>query len=60
MGFTASRGFKGFCAVRAGARTTHHGLSTWRFMGSYKWGYKSPSMGYFYSYPASDPTYDYP
>ena len=20
---------------------------TWRFMGSYKWGYKSPNMGYF-------------
>ena len=19
---------------------------TWRFMGSYKWGYKSPNMGY--------------
>ena len=22
----------------------------WRFMGSYKWGYKSPDMGYTYSY----------
>ena len=29
---------------------------TWRFMGSYMWGYKSPNMGYNYSYP----TYDYP
>ena len=24
---------------------------TWRFMGSYKWGYKSPNMGYNYNYP---------
>ena len=23
---------------------------TWRFMGSYKWGYKSPNVGYNYSY----------
>ena len=22
---------------------------TWRFMGSYKWSYKSPNMGYNYS-----------
>ena len=21
-------------------------MSTWRFMGSYKWSYKSPNMGY--------------
>ena len=26
--------------------------STWRLMGSYKWGYKSPSM---YSYPTFNP-----
>ena len=25
-------------------------------MGSYKWGYKSPNMGYDYTYP----TYNYP
>ena len=25
---------------------------TWRFMGSYKWSFKSPNMGYNYSYPA--------
>ena len=31
-----------------------------RFMGSYKWGYKSPNMGYKYSYPTYNPTYKYP
>ena len=30
---------------------------TWRFMGSYKWGYKSPSM---YSYPTYNPIYNSP
>ena len=30
--------------------------STWRFMGSYKWCYKSPNIGYNYSCP----TYNYP
>ena len=29
-------------------------------MGSYKWGYKSPNIGYKYSDPTSDPTYSYP
>ena len=29
---------------------------TWRFMGSYKWGYKCLNMGYIYSYPS----YNYP
>ena len=29
-------------------------------MGSYKWGHKSPNMGYKYSYHAYDPTYNYP
>ena len=29
---------------------------TWRFMGSYKWGYKSRNMGYNYSYPTYNPT----
>ena len=33
---------------------------TWKFMGSYKWGYKYPNMGYNYSYPTSNPTYNYP
>ena len=28
---------------------------TWRFMGSYKWGYKSPNMGYNYGYPNYNP-----
>ena len=27
----------------------------WRFTGSYKWGYKSPNMGYNYSYPTYNP-----
>ena len=30
---------------------------TWRFMGSYKWGSKSPNIGYNYSYPSSNPPY---
>ena len=34
--------------------------TTWRFRGSYKWGYKSPSMGFKYSSPAYNPTYNYP
>ena len=29
-------------------------------MGSYKWAYKSPNMGYKYSYPTYNPTYNYP
>ena len=33
---------------------------TWRFMGGYKWGYKSLNMGCKYSYPTYNPTYDYP
>ena len=33
---------------------------TWRFMGSCKWSYKSPTMGYNYSYPTYNPTYNYP
>ena len=28
-------------------------------MGSYKYGYKSPSMGWNYSYLAYNPTYNY-
>ena len=33
---------------------------TWRFMGSYKWGYKSPNLGYKYCYPTYNynPTYN--
>ena len=34
--------------------------TTWRFMGTYKWGYKSPNVGYKYSYPTYNPTYNYP
>ena len=30
----------------------------WRFMGSYKWGYKSLNMGYNCSYPPYNPTYN--
>ena len=33
---------------------------TWRFMDSYKLGYKSPNMGYRYSYPTYNLTYSYP
>ena len=29
-------------------------------MGSYKCGYKCPNLGYKYSYPAHNPTYNYP
>ena len=31
--------------------------SAWRFMGSEKWGYKSPNMGCKYSYPTYNPAY---
>ena len=34
--------------------------STWRFMGSSTWGYKSPIKGYKYSYLTYNPTYNYP
>ena len=33
---------------------------TWRFMGSYKWGYKSTNMGDSSSYPTYSPTNNYP
>ena len=29
-------------------------------MGSYKWGYKSPNMGYKYSYPNYNPIFSLP
>ena len=29
-------------------------------MGSYKWGYKSPNMGYNYGYLTYNPSYNYP
>ena len=32
----------------------------WRFMGSYKWGYKSPNKGYKYSYLTEHPTENNP
>ena len=34
--------------------------AAWRFMGSYKWGYKSPNMDYNYDYPTYNPAYNYP
>ena len=33
---------------------------TWRFMVSYKRSYKSPNIGYKYSYPTYNPTYNSP
>ena len=33
---------------------------TWRFTGSYKWGYKGLKKGYKYSYLTYNPTYNYP
>ena len=51
------------CEGGAEARGTQQVLqcsSTWRFMGSYKWSYKSPDISYNYSYPAYDLTYNYP
>ena len=36
------------------------GVPSWRFMGTYKHGYKSPNMGCNYSYPTYNPTYNYP
>ena len=33
---------------------------TWRFMGSYKWGYKSANKGYKYGYLTYNSTYNYP
>ena len=52
----------GFVRRRAGLRTIHSGDYgyTWRFMGSYKLGCKSPNMGYNYRYPTYNPTYNYP
>ena len=41
--------------VDTGLRTIS---ATWRFMVSYKWSYKSPSIGYSYSYPTCNPTYN--
>ena len=35
-------------------------IRTWRFMGSYKYSYKSPNVGYNYSYLTYNPTYNYP
>ena len=31
------------------------GFRAWRFVGSYKWGYKSPNMSYKYSSPTYNP-----
>ena len=35
-------------------------LGSGRFMGSYKWGYKSLNMAFKYSYPTYKPIYNYP
>ena len=34
--------------------------ATWRFMGSFKWSYKSTNMGYNSSYPTYIPPYNFP
>ena len=36
------------CRSTQAAPRTYVLRSTWRFMGSYNWGYKSPNMGYTY------------
>ena len=41
-------------------RKVLYGTLTWRFMGSYKWSYKSPNTRYNYSCRAYNPTYNYP
>ena len=43
----ASRGFNPWVPASLG--------STWRFMHSYKWSYKSPNMGCNYSYSTFNP-----
>ena len=67
QGRKAGPGFDERCyrVIVGSARALYEGQdmmpnSTWRLMGSYKWGYKSPNMGYNYSYPTYNPTYNYP
>ena len=45
----------GLTAAFAGVRVSGV-VVTWRFMGSCKWGYKSPNLGYNKSYPTYSPT----
>ena len=56
----SSRGsFKGpFKGIYRGSIRVQGLGSTWRFMASSKWGYKSRNMGYNYSYPTYNPTYN--
>ena len=35
--------------------TAQRVIGTWGFMGSYKWGYKSPTIGYENGYPTYNP-----
>ena len=51
-----TRGWPGFAI----SGSICQGVLTWRFMGSYKWGYKSPNMSYKYTYPTYNSTYNYP
>ena len=51
------------CQVRmenADLKAEFGGFHTWRFMGSYKWGYKSLNTSYNHSSPTYNPTYNYP
>ena len=50
----------GFRDQTQGLSLGHDAFSTLRFMGSYKWRYKSPNIGYTYNYPTYNPTYNYP
>ena len=43
-----------------GGRDSLPDTTTWRFMGSYKWSYKSPDIGYNYSRPTCNLTYNFP
>ena len=50
----------GFHAWQLRASGFYGSGATWRFMGGYQWSYKSSNMGYKYSYPTYNPTYNYP
>ena len=51
---------KGALGVAKPRPLNPEGNPTWRFMGSYTWGYKSLNLGYNYGYPSYNPTYNYP
>ena len=47
-----------FGGVEGGSQAQGARGVTWRFMGSYKWGYQSPNMDYRCGYPTYyNPTY---